>query len=110
MARKRRKFSDDPMVRLIREHGYREVQRAANYAVGWAYVTSKLGHDATFTEYWTYFPMPERSAARQSVAFQKVTGMKSPRELVDLAKRLGYEVRPDLDPADGLALVALAAA
>lgn len=77
------KESNDAMVRLIREFGYLRVQRAANYAVTWGYVRSKLGHDPTDVEIKEYLVMGSgRSLDRQAKAFREVTGERSPAPLL----------------------------
>lgn len=107
MGTQRRKLSDDPLVKLIRQHGYVKVQRAVNFASGWAWLEQELGRRPTMTEYVEQGAMSRTGAFREQAAFREVTGQESPEEIIAAARRAGIAFggknRPD--PVEGLGLV-----
>ena len=107
MGTQRRKLSDDPLVKLIRQHGYVKVQRAVNFAMTWAWLQEDLGRRPTMTEYVELGCINRRAAFREQAAFREVTGQESPEEIIAAARRAGIAFggkhRPD--PVEGLGLV-----
>ena len=102
-----RKLRDDPLVKLIRQHGYVKVQRAVNFAVGWAWLQEDLGRRPTMTEYVDLASINRRGAFREQAAFREVTGQESPDQVIAAARRAGISFggksRPD--PVEGLGLI-----
>lgn len=103
---------DDPFVKLIRQHGYRKVQRAVNYAVGWAWLEADLGRAPTTSEYVELASITRTGAFREIAAFREITGLQDPSEVVARARKAGlsFKVKGRPEPADGLALVPFLAA
>lgn len=102
---KPRKFRDDPLVKLCREHGYLTVQRGLNFVVAWAYCARKIGHDPTITEYIEFWKANRSSAFREQQAFRKVTGLDTPRPILDSMARSGVVVDERPQPTDGFVVV-----
>lgn len=102
------KLSNDPIVRLIRQHGYLTVQRATNYLVLWAYVRAKIGHDPSNGEIKRYMGMKSgRSLDREAAAWRVVTGGTPPSAVLAAAgvtdARMARMIGPD--PALGVELL-----
>lgn len=103
----RRKLRDDPLVQLIRQHGYTKVQRAVNFAIGWAWLEDKLGRRPLMAEYVEQAAFSKTGAFREQQAFREVTGHESPDEIIAAARRAGISFggksRPDA--IEGLGLI-----
>lgn len=100
-----KRLRDDPMVKLIQQHGFMTVQRAVNYVVGWAWVESRIGHGPSVAEYCEYFGVSSRSAARERKALQTVTGSYDPTAIVEAMREAGVSFKGR--PSSNDALVAL---
>lgn len=105
----RRKLRDDPMVKLIRKHGFTKTQRAVNFVVAWVWVRETIGHDPTMYEYAEYWGTSQATAYREQEAFREVSGFDSPAEVAAAAEAAGLKLpgRRDSkpDPVEGLALI-----
>lgn len=103
---KRRKISDDPMVRAVRAHGMSTVMRALGFVAAWVLVAERLGHAPTLDEYRDWWQASERTTFREQAAFRKVSGLDDPTLIWERAKAAGVEVDAESARAGGgLALV-----
>lgn len=94
---KRGKFSDDPMVKAVKAHGFRDVMRAITFAAAWAIAADSLGHEPTITEYQQWWNEKPRVTYKDQAAFRKVTGLENPGAIYRAAKASGF----DLDKSAG---------
>lgn len=88
---KRKKLSDDPLVRLIRAHGLADLRRALTFTAAWSLVAESIGHEPTLAEYQDWWNASERTTYREQSAFRKVTGMETPSAMYREAKARGVE-------------------
>lgn len=103
---KRRKLSDDPVVRACKVHGTATVMRAVTYAAAWAWVAETLGHAPTLEEYREWWNASERTTYREQSAFRAVTGLDDPAPVWERARAAGVQFDKDsASRAGGLGLL-----
>lgn len=101
----RRKISQDPIVRVIRMHGYPTFQRALNYALAWCVVADRIGHAPTTDEYREWWNASLRTTERERAAFKKVTGLEDPTPILERARAAGLEMDDSAGVPAGVALL-----
>ena len=102
---KRRRLSDDPMVRAIRRHGWGTMRRAVTFAGAWAICAEALGRPPGIEEYAAWWAQPYRTAYREQAAFREVTGLASPEPIWRRAREAGVEFDRDAGGFGGFALL-----
>jgi hypothetical protein len=94
---KRGKFSNDPMVKAVKAHGFSNVMRSLTFAAAWCIAAEYLGHEPTLAEYREWWNEKERVTYKDQAAFRKVTGLQDPSAIYRAAKDGGF----DLDKSAG---------
>lgn len=103
---KKRKLSDEPMVKAARQHGTATVMRALGYVACWTVAAESLDRAPTFDEYVEWWALKLRTAQRDREAFQKVSGLEDPGPIWQNARAAGVELdKAAASRAGGLGLV-----